>query len=163
MITQESLKQLFDYHPNGQLIRKKTTSRLGKSGNVAGFLDKKIGYLRVGIGKKQYLVHRIIFMIQNGYMPQETDHINGNKLDNRIENLRTASKSENLRNRSFNINNSSGYKNVSWSKNHDKWSVTLSYDGKKHHIGYFQDLELADLVAQEARNKHHKQFAYYGV
>jgi hypothetical protein len=151
----------YDYQ-DGQLIRKKTTSRLGKAGDVAGFFDKKIGYLRVGIRGKHYLVHRIIFMMHNGYMPEEADHINGNKLDNRIENLRSASKSENLRNRASNKNNQSGYKNVAWHKQHKKWSVTLNYDGSKHHIGYFEDLELADLVAQEARDKYHKQFSYKG-
>ena len=162
-MNQELLKSLFDYHKNGYFIRKKTTSRLGKAGSIAGVLDKKMGYIRVGISKKYYLLHRLIFMMHYGYMPDEVDHINGNKLDNRIDNLRAASKSQNLRNRPRNINNTSGYKNVSWNKNHEKWSVTLSYNGKKKYIGYFEDIELADLVAQEARNKYHKHFSYQGV
>lgn len=163
MITQELLQSMFDYHEDGYFIRKKTTSRLGKAGDIAGMLDKKIGYIRVGLFGKNYLIHRLIFMMHHGFMPDEVDHVNGNKLDNRIENLRAATKSENLRNRPTNSNNTSGCKNVSWNKSHEKWSVTLSYNGKKNHIGYFEDLDLADLVAREARNKYHKNFAYQGV
>jgi len=159
MVTQELLQSMFDYHEDGYFIRKKTTSRLGKAGNVAGMLDKNVGYVRVGLAGKNWLLHRLIYMMHYGYMPDEVDHVNGNKLDNKIENLRAATKIENQRNRTSNSNNTSGHKNVSWSKCHKKWSVTLSYARKKNHIGYFEDVELADLVAQEARDKYHGRFA----
>jgi hypothetical protein len=157
-VTQEFLMTLFDY-ANGALVRKISRSRLAKAGDVAGCFDKKLGYHRVLIQGKSYLLHRIIFMHQHGYMPEYVDHINGDATDNRIENLRVATKIENSRNRAKHSNNTSGRKNVSWHKQHNKWSVTISAEGKKKHIGYFEDFELADLVAMEARDKYHGQFA----
>jgi uncharacterized Fe-S cluster-containing protein len=158
MITQNLLKELFDYE-DGKLIRKVSRSRTAKAGDIAGSLDKTSGYYRIGIKGKWHLLHRIIFMYHNGSMPEFVDHINGIPTDNRIENLRVATKIENSRNRAKHSNNTSGRKNVSWHKQHNKWSVTISAEGKKKHIGYFEDFELADLVAMEARDKYHGQFA----
>jgi hypothetical protein len=159
MITQEKLKELFTYQ-NGKLVRKISTARLAKIGDIAGNYDKKLGYNRLSIQGKSYLLHRIIFLYHYGYMPKILDHINGIKTDNRIENLRPASQEENARNRQKNRNNASGYKNVSWHKQHNKWSVTIYIKGNKKHFGYFEDIDLADLVAKEARSKFHGQFAH---
>ena len=158
MVTQKLLQELFDYS-NGTLIRKISRSRLGKIGDVAGCLDKSSGYYRIGIKGKWYLLHRMIFLHQNGFMPTFIDHINGLPTDNRIENLRVATKEQNCQNRIKHKNNTSGLKNVSWHKVHNKWGVSVYVNSKKKHFGYFEDLELADLVAQEARSKYHGQFA----
>jgi hypothetical protein len=158
MITQELLKFLFDYE-DGKLIRKVNRSRLAKKGDAAGNFDNRLGYYRVLLQGKSYLLHRLIFLHQHGCMPEIVDHINGVTTDNRIDNLRAATKKENCRNRVKHTNNVSGFKNVAWHKEHKKWSVTLSVVGKKKHLGYFQDIELADLVAQEARDKFYGQFA----
>jgi hypothetical protein len=160
MITQEKLKEIFTYNPDGKLVRNISTARLAKVGDIAGNYDKKLGYNRVSINGKSYLLHRIVFLYHYGYMPKILDHINGIKTDNRIENLRPASQEENSRNRCKNNNNASGYKNVSWHNQHKKWAVTMHLNGKKKHFGYFEDIELADLVAQEARVKYHGQFAH---
>jgi len=158
MITQEYLKQLFDYQ-DGQLIRKVCRSRLGKAEEAVGNFDKKSGYYRTSLKGKTYLLHRLIFLYHNGYTPEFIDHIDGDSTNNKIENLRPATKKENCRNRSAHKNNSSGFKNVSWHKKHEKWSVSIYVESKKKHFGYFEDIELADLVAQEARNKFYGQFA----
>jgi hypothetical protein len=158
MITKERLKEMFDYR-DGELIRKKTTSRLGKAGQVAGTKCESTGYVHVGISGKHYLVHRLIFLYHHGNLPEFIDHINGNSMDNRIENLRQASKHENCRNRTLHKNNRSGCKNVAWMKANKTWSVSLYVGGKKKHVGYFKDLEFADLVATEARNLYHGAFA----
>lgn len=158
MVTQEYLKQLFDYQ-DGQLIRKIGRSRLGKIGEKAGGLDKVSGYYRLGIKGKGYLLHRMIFLHQNGFLPEFIDHINGLPTDNRIENLRVATKKQNCQNRIKHRNNTSSFKNVSWHKVHNKWGVSVYLNNKKKHFGYFEDLELADLVAQEVRSKYHRQFA----
>jgi len=158
MLTQTLLKELFDYK-DGQLIRKVSRSRTAKTGDIAGALDKKSGYYRIGIKGKWYLLHRIIFMYHNGFMPEFLDHINGIPTDNRIENLRIATKQENSRNRGRHSNNTSGFKNVSWHKTHNKWGVSINVNCKKKHFGYYDDWELADLVAIEARDKYHGQFA----
>ena len=81
--------------------------------------------------------------------------------DNKIENLRAATHSENLKNQKLKSSNTSGQKNVGWAKREQRWRVRLTVDGKDKHIGYFKDRELADLVAMEACNLHHKEFSSY--
>lgn len=156
-ITKDVLNFLFDYK-NGELIWKFTLGSKGKKGNPAGSI-RLDGYKKVGISGKVYLIHRLIYMWHYGDSPEYVDHINGNRLDNRIENLRAATKSQNCQNQKTPVNNTSGIKNVSWNKRKKKWCVALKANLKDIHIGYFDDIELADLVAQEARDKYHKEFA----
>ena len=92
-------------------------------------------------------------------MPKIVDHIDGNKLNNKIDNLRVANNTQNQQNAKINIKNTSGYKNVSLCPQTKKWAVKISVDGLRKTIGRFDDVELADLVAQEARKKYHKEFA----
>ena len=151
MITQEYLKQLFDYQ-DGQLVRKST----GKSATVkAG----KKRYERITIDGKAYSLHRIIYLWHHGYLPKCIDHIDGNKENNNIENLREATQQQNCVNRKHHSNSKSPYKNVYWNKAANKWAVVMSVKHKRNYFGVFEDLELADLVATEARNLHHGQFA----
>lgn len=156
-ITKEILNFLFDYK-DGELYWKFSLSSKSPKGIIAGSV-KHDGYRRIGLNKKVYLTHRLIYMMFYGYMPEIVDHIDGNKLNNRIENLRAATKSQNCQNQKTPIDNTSGYKNVMWKKSKNKWLVALKVCNKYLHIGYFDDIELADLVAQEARNKYHKEFA----
>lgn len=156
-ITKEILNFLFDYK-NGELYWKFSLSSKSPKGSIAGAV-KLDGYRRIGLNKKVYLTHRLIYMMFHGYMPEIVDHIDGNKLNNCIENLRGATKSQNCQNQKTPINNKSGYKNVCWNKRKNKWCVQLKVQDKSINIGYFKDLELADLVAQEARAKYHKEFA----
>lgn len=158
MLTQERLKELFDYE-DGKLVWKVSRGRLAKTGQVAGHFDARLGYIRVGTGGKCHLLHRLIFMYHHGYLPEFLDHINGDRVDNRIENLRPATKDENCRNRCSHKNNTSGEKNVSWHIGKKKWGVSLYVDGAKRHFGDYEDLELAALVAAEARDKFHGAFA----
>jgi hypothetical protein len=152
-----NFKEFFEYK-DGNLYWKKTIASRAKKGNIAGSLYDT-GYLMVGIKGKYYAVHRIVFMIHNDYLPIEVDHIDGNKLNNKIENLRAATISQNAQNRKLIKTNTSGVKNVSWSKVRNKWVVSILHDGNKKYLGAFDDLELADLVAQEARNKYHGSYA----
>lgn len=156
-LTKDILNFLFDYK-DAELIWKFTLSSKGKKGNSAGSI-RLDGYKKVGISGKTYLIHRLIYMLHYGNMPDYVDHINGNRADNRIENLRAATKSQNCQNQKIPSNNKSGIKNVCWNKRLNKWCVQLKVKNKTLNIGYFKDLELAELVAIEARNKHHKEFA----
>lgn len=159
MITQELLKSLFDYHVNGYFIRKKNGKKVVCSST------KGQRYLRVLVNGKPRQLHRMIFLHQNGYLPDTTDHIDGNRFNNRIENLRSITQQQNCLNKKHKSNSSSLYKNVylqpspknkNWKRN---WVVSLTVDKKRKYIGSFEDVELADLVAQEARNKYHGLYA----
>lgn len=152
MLTVEYLYKRFDYK-NGNLYKK---------GGLKPLLASIDGYRVVRIGTKMCKMHRIIFMMHHGYMPKIVDHIDGNTFNNKITNLREATQTENAQNRKIDKTNKSGFKNVNWHKKSQKWVVQISSFNKKIHVGLFDDVELADLVAQEARNKFHKSFANHG-
>ena len=155
-MNQELLKTLFEYK-DGKLFWK---VRQGNClpGTRAGF-DTDTGYRRVGVLGKEYKEHRVIFLLLNGHLPAYVDHINGIRDDNRIENLRECSSSDNGCNRRVNKNTFSGYKNVYYLKTNHKWYVRIQYKGVDRVFGYFDDLEFACLVAEEARDKYHGKFA----
>jgi len=156
-LNQEFLLNAFEYK-NGEIYWKTKISRIVKVGKKAGSFDAK-GYKEVGIQGKSYKVHRVIFMMFNGYLPKELDHIDGNRSNNCIENLRDATSSQNNYNQKLKSNNTSGYKGVSWCKYKEKWTVRVTTNKKVKQVGYFDDLELASLVAIEARNKYHSEYA----
>lgn len=150
------LHELFEYK-EGNLYRKTTTSTNAKEGQLVG--TKCDGRLKVTINKVPYKLHRVIYFMHYGYLPKTIDHIDGNPFNNKIENLRSATTQENNRNRKINDNNSSGCKNVTLHKRSKKWQVGLMINGKYKYFGIYKDLELADLVAAEARNKYFGEFA----
>lgn len=157
MITQQLICELFDYK-DGNLYWKVKTSKKIIIGDKVGCLGND-GYIRVKINKKSYLLHRLIFCMFNGYMPKNADHKDCNKSNNRIENLREATPSQNSCNRKIVSNNTSGVKNISWHKLAKKWHVRVTVNKKLLNLGLFEDLELAELVAIEAKHKFHGNFA----
>lgn len=153
MITQEEVRQLFTYREDGSLIRNRT----GKV--VVCSPSKHHRYLRIYIKGKAHFLHRIIFLLAHGYLPEGIDHIDGDRFNNRIENLRAANQSQNCLNRSAHKNNKSGYKNIYWQKNMGKWGVKVTINRKVETVGYFDDIEMANLIASEYRAKYHGEFA----
>ena len=122
-------------------------------------IEKK-PYAKVRVNGKTYGIHVVIFALHHGFVPETVDHINGNPADNRIENLRAATNQQNLWNQQR--NSSTGVKNVSFHKQTNKWQVRIRTLTKRLFLGLFEDLELAELVAIEARNKYHGEFANHG-
>ena len=159
-LTQEYLHQLFEYK-NGNLYWKENRGNNKICGKKAGSVDKQ-GYLIIRINKKAYKTHRLMFLYHYGFIPNCIDHIDGNKINNNINNLREATRSQNGCNSKIKKNNTSGVKNVSWSKTNKKWVVQIRKNGKFLYRGFFDDLELAELVAIEARDKYHGKFANHG-
>ena len=160
MFTKEYLHEIFQYE-DGNLYWKIDVAKNVKAGSICKYIDSR-GYKKVKINRKSYAQSRVVFMMHYGFLPKEIDHINCIRTDNRIENLRPASTIENGQNKKIQKNNKSGFKNVHWCKTHKKWVVTIKVNKKIIFIGNFKDVELADLVAQEARNKYHKSFANHG-
>jgi hypothetical protein len=95
------------------------------------------------INQKAHLAHRLVFLYHRGYLPEFIDHIDQNKLNNKIENLREITNSENQHNKGLNRNNSSGYKGVSWKRNHKKWRAGVQVNKKEIHLGYYDTPEEA--------------------
>ena len=159
-MTQDEVRALFDYR-DGQLFRKTRPSTNCREGERAGGLTAGKKYRAVRIDGVRHLEHRIIFLWHHGWLPKgDIDHDNKNKTDNRIENLRAATRSENQHNVPLQKNSTTGCKNVT--QHYGKYRVRLSADGKDRFFGHFNDLELADLVAQEARDLYHGKFACHG-
>lgn len=160
-IDQDYVLSAFDYQ-DGQLIRK--IGRINEVGSIAGCVHKGTGYIHIKIKAQTFKAHRLIFLYHYGYFPEFVDHIDGNKQNNRIENLREASKQENCQNQKVRWTNSSGVKGVSWHKVNKKWKVALCKNYRSYYFGTYEDKELAELVSMEATDLLHKNFsAYKGV
>ena len=161
VLTQEDALFLFDYIDGG-LYWKNPTHGKAVKGSKAGFINN-MGYYQISIYGKKFTEHQIVYLMKNGFIPKEIDHINGNKIDNRIENLREVTRMQNMYNKTAYKSNTSGSKNVSWKAKINKWQVAISYEGKRKYLGVFEDFEFAELVATEARNKYHGEYANHGT
>lgn len=158
MLTYEKAHKLLEYLPNGELKRKITTSPRAKVGDIVGNIGKR-GYKYFSIDGKKYYNHRIIWFLHYGFIPNYIDHIDGNKVNNKIENLRSCNLTQNICNAKTRKDNTSGYKGVSWFKPYKKWKARVHIYGKEYHLGYFSEKQDAIEVVKKARNKIHKEFA----
>lgn len=158
-LTKDLLHELFEYR-DGFLFWKIARPHV-KIGQKAGTQGDR-GYWKITIANRMYRAHRIIFLYHHGYLPTEIDHIDGDRQNNRIENLRPATRSQNLSNKGLSNNNTSGAKNVSWCKEREKWEVQMYVNKKKTYVGRFDDLEVAKAAATAFRNQNLGEFANHG-
>lgn len=157
-LTQERLKELLHYDPeSGKFTRIKTASN-HLEGEEVGWLSKD-GYRLTKIDGRPYRCARLAFLYMTGLLPLQADHINRTRHDDRWANLRAANNGQNSANKNIQTNNTSGAKCVSWDERRKRWHVRVHIGGKQRHVGYFQDFELAELAASEARNKAYGEFA----
>lgn len=156
-ITQELLHSIFEYKDDGNLVYKVQRGSKGNIGKPAG-KKKKTGYVSVGVNKKYYQLHRLIFLFHKGYIPKVIDHINGKNDDNRIENLREATVAQNAQNSKLHKTNTSGTRCLIWDKSKNRWRVRIVSNNKIISCGMFKDKELAILAAENARIKYHGEF-----
>jgi hypothetical protein len=154
-ISQQRVLDLFRYD-DGKLFRKSDNKEMGI------YSTKHHRYARVVIDGKEYKLHRIIFFYHHGYLPEIIDHINGDRYDNHIENLREANTYQNRQNSGIYSTSKSGVKNVYWDKKCNKWRVSFSINGKRKYFGGYDDLEEAKQIATSMRDKYFKQFANHG-
>jgi hypothetical protein len=129
------------------------------AGREAGCLQIKkwaqIKYRTLRYLGTQYPAHRFIWFYVYGEWPKNhIDHIDGNGLNNRMENLRDVTQGTNRKNNRLQVNNRSGYPGVSWYKRKGKWQVKIKVDTKFIWIGYFHDLNEAIKAKKEAELEH---------
>ena len=160
-ILQKRFNEAFEYR-DGKLYWKINTNKSKKLiGKEAG-CKTTCAYGSVNLDSKAYSIHKVIYCMHKGIMPTIVDHINLIRDDHRIENLRAADHHTNNYNKGVQKNNKLGMKNISWNKQNKKWWVQVIANGKKVVSLMFDDLELAQLVAYEARDKFHGAFANHG-
>jgi hypothetical protein len=153
MLTQARVRELFDYREDGELIRKVNVARCARIGDVAGYLNN-IGYKVTKVDGKSYLNHRLIWLWHHGYLPEHgLDHIDRNKVNNRIENLREVSHSCNMRNCKIAKNNSSGVTGVSMSRD-NKWYAQIRTPKQNVSLGLYPTLTEAAQARWEAEVKY---------
>jgi hypothetical protein len=149
--------QIFKYK-EGRLYWNKNTSFMNLIGKEAESIDSR-GYYTVSFNNKKVLAHRLIFSMFHGYLPELVDHIDGNKLNNNICNLRAATKSENQQNTKITKRNTSGEKSIIWRKDTNKWRVRIRSNNVIYDGGSYFDKNQAIKIARDLREKLHGKFA----
>lgn len=112
------------------------------------------GYHYGQIYKKPYRAHRVGWLLHYGFWPKDQiDHINGDRKDNRISNLRDVSNAENSKNHCLRGDNTSGVPGVGWCSRKKKWRARIMEGGRETHVGYFDDFQMAVLMRKEAETQ----------
>lgn len=159
MLTYDEAHRLFIYDPEtGVLTRRISTSHNAQAGMTVGTLDGK-GYLHVSVKKKFYRVHRVCFLMAHGYLPDEVDHVDRDRTNNRQSNLRAAGRRQNAGNTRAPITNTSGFKGVSFSSHTGKWHAQIKVSGKQTYLGGYASPEDAARRYDMAARDHFGDFA----
>lgn len=147
------VSEFMSYDPDtGELVSKKT--------GIPFRCVNPAGYLRVQIRGRFYQGHRLAWLLAYGEWPAEfLDHKNGNRVDNRLANLRLASKSENNRNRAVQKNNQAGIKGVHFCRQTGRWRAMLMVSKRRLCLGRFDTQEAAANAYREAAERLHGEFA----
>jgi hypothetical protein len=150
---------MFSYDATTGIVAWCGSVKKSQIGKHVGTLTAK-GYLRARIRGKAIMVHRLAWILYHGSEPSEfIDHINGNRADNRISNLRLATSCENARNSKLRCDNLQKAKGVSWHKHTQRFSARITFDGKTMNLGYFDTVDSASAAYSQASLKYHGDFS----
>ncbi len=142
-MTAEQLRAMLNYAPETGVFTRRIGGPGISAGDVAGSLDSN-GYRRITLGYRSYYAHRLAWFYVHGDWPATSiDHLNLVRDDNRLANLREATKSENMRNCRKHSNNKSGFKGVCWDRGAGKWRAYIVVEYKQTHLGVFDTAEEA--------------------
>lgn len=158
-LTAERPRKIYDYDPDtGAFVRRGASGTQGnwKAGSAVNGAVNPAGYIRIIVGRRLYLAHRLAFLYMTGEWPtQVIDHMNGNPADNRFCNLRDVDAQSNSHNQRMTKGNKSGFLGVSL-KGPGKFTAQIKADGKFIHLGTFDDPQVAHLAYLDAKRKLHR-------
>lgn len=155
-LSQEEVRRLF-YYTDGKLfwgVNKGNRIKIGDEARSIG----RAGYMRVMVDGVQYQLHRVIWTYFNGVIPDglSVDHIDMDKLNNHIENLRLVTSRQQKQNTGLQKGNTSGFRGVCWSKRTKKWRARIGNNGKLQNLGSFDSKEEAAAAYWQASRKLHE-------
>lgn len=154
----EAINKILSYNPeNGDFEWKVRRGGSAKAGCKAGFLSN--GYIIIKIFSRRMYAHRLAWFMRYGIWPEnEIDHIDGDKSNNRIANLRPANRSENCSNKRIRSDNTSGYKGVR--KDGNLWRSRIMKNGKSYNLGWYSTPQEAHqtycIAAKEKHREYHR-------
>jgi hypothetical protein len=155
------LKELLGYDPEAGVFVWLVSRGSALKGRRAGCVDDTNGYTLIRIDGEQYRAHRLAILWMTGEWPEDqTDHINGDRADNRWGNLREATNAQNQRNTNkLRSDNTSGLKGVCWDKAAGKWKAAININGQTIYLGLFLSTQDAARAYDEAAPQYHGEFA----
>jgi hypothetical protein len=160
MVNASELHEILTYEPEtGRLtwkVRKDVLLRWNvRYAGREAFTAIANGYRKGSIHNVSYQAHRVLWAMHHGEWPLgQVDHVNGDRGDNRISNLRQADGFQNSQNAKVRCDNTSGYPGVSFFKDRNQWTARICVNGKKIHLGYFSTAEMATKARKEAEKVH---------
>jgi hypothetical protein len=162
----EMIPKFLDYNKDTGVFtwKAKSSPKANRAviGSVAGAKDSK-GYLNIKLFGWRFKAHRLAYLLEHGSIAGKlVDHVNGIKDDNRIENLRLATDSQNQWNTKVRVSNQACVKGVSFKKDIGKWRARISAHGEKYDLGYFETKESAADALALFRAKIHGEYANHG-
>ena len=158
MITLAQAKTVFSYDPEtGLFTRLVGKAHNAKVGQAVRGTQTPYGYLVLNVNGKVMMAHRLAWLLTHGEHPPkglDIDHINRDRADNRLANLRLLTRVDNLRNSSLSKASTSGHKGVTWYKPTGKWNAQIVVHGKRFNLGYYERIEDAVAARLEGERVH---------
>jgi hypothetical protein len=164
-LTKESVTAALSYDPKTGVFTRIDFFEESMKRNRPDFLGKQAGsvcdngYVEINLGKRRCFAHRLAFLIMTGEIPAYIDHKDGDKANNRWENLRACNMSQNMANRGPTLKSTSGVKGVYLHKPSGRWRAQIMVAYKSIHLGYFKTIEDAAKAYSEACSAHFGEFA----
>lgn len=159
MLTGSRLEQLLIYEAATGEFRWRGGQKKVRPGMLAGSRDKD-GYIQICIDQRVYKAHRLAWLWMHGEWPSaEIDHIDLNKANNKISNLREASKSQNMMNQSVRASSATGIKGVQFDKRRGQFTARITANGVIHRLGRFDTADMAASAYRSAAERLHGKFA----